>query len=172
MPTTHPAFTTPDWSPAVQALASVVLAVVTIVYVILTYRLVKHADRQASAVVQAQHEQARERRRLALRSIQIELQQISDFQPASTLGRDPTPRQLPCESWERFAGELGPIATEARDTLVEVYGLVRICNARCDRCLPNASGASQIGPVVVWANGAKTAAKRAANALSLLPADT
>lgn len=170
MITTQPVTTGLDWPAIIQAASAVVLALVTIVYVFLTYRLVKHAGRQAAAVTEAHEREARRRLWMAVRSIRIELEQIATIS-AAVAGGSTDERELPTRAWDHYRWESVALDDHQLARLLDAYEQVWRCNQAREAALTAyEERSSSDREVRTWRDRANTVHRAAEQALRVLPA--
>lgn len=109
-----------------QAIATIVLVVVTIYYVRLTWRLTRHAEQQIEA-------QRKERERIAKVALYYELLDIVRSCPEGD--RLPQPVRIATPIWDTMKADLGILDVGVVSDLTAMYGQIRRANAAYDQYL-------------------------------------
>lgn len=155
-----------------QASASVILVLVTIVYVVFTRRIVQHSAESVSesrrSVEQAlrlAQEEHRRRRLFALLALRHE---IEDGKTAcESKSKEHVPVHLTTHTWDTMKGELAFLEPSRLDQVMTTYGLMRVCNAYYDRLVDyNAARHSSLDQK--WQTQARKVVEEATSTLDAL----
>ncbi len=89
-----------DWATIVQAVSSVVLVIITVIYVVLTWRLTKSSENQASMIANQYDRERRDKQLSAQTALKYELLD------AIRIAESNFPAPIPTHVWDTMKGEL------------------------------------------------------------------
>lgn len=140
----------------VQAVSTVVLAVLTGVYVVVTGRILRHT------VEQAKQERAF-RFKATVKGLMNEIRDIAKSCPT-----DGEPRRLPTHVWESGKADLWQLSEDAVVGLTDFYAIVRKCNTYQKQATSTPWKGNDA--YASWAEGSRMVPERADGVLELLAA--